>query len=96
MIMKQDKKQHIFCGAIAAAVVGFLTYLVSGEANGYNVAAGIYAALSGGFVAAAVKEFCDNGYSLDPTSWDWRDIGFTMLGAAIVALFIVVLHFAKG
>lgn len=94
--MKQDKKQHILCGIIAAIVVGFLTYLVSGEANGYNVAAGVYAALAGGFVAACVKEWCDAEYSLDPTSWDWKDIAATMLGAAVVALFIVGLHYGKG
>lgn len=94
--MKKDKKQHILCGIAAAVVVGFLTYIVSGEANGYNVAAGVYSALAGGFVAAAVKEYCDAGYSLDPTTWDWRDIGYTVFGAAIVALFIVGMHFAKG
>lgn len=95
--MKKDKKQHIFCGIIAAIVVGFLTYLVSGEvAAERNIAAGVYAALAGGFVAAAVKEFCDKGYSIDPSKWDWRDIGCTVFGAAIVALFIVGMHFAKG
>jgi len=94
--MKQDKKQHIFCGAIAAIVVGLITYLVSGEANGYNVAAGVYSALAGGFIAACVKEYCDNGYCLDPTSWDWRDIGATMIGAAAVALGILLMHFSKG
>jgi hypothetical protein len=94
--MKQDKKQHIAMGAAAAIVVGFITYLVSGEANGYNVAAGVYSALAGGFVAAAVKEYCDHRYSLDPMQWDWADIGFTMIGTAVVALFIVGLHFCKG
>lgn len=94
--MKQDKKYHILMGVITAIVVGFLTYLVSGEAAGYNVAAGIYAALSGGFVAAAVKEFCDAKYILDPSKWDWKDITATMIGAAVVAVFIVLLHFAKG
>lgn len=96
MTMKKDKKQHIVMGAIAAIVVGFLTYLVSGEANGYNVAAGVYAALAGGFVAGCVKEYCDAEYSLDPSKWDWRDIAATMIGAAIVAIFIVGLHYAKG
>lgn len=94
--MKKDKKQHILCGIIAALVTGLLTYLVSGEANGYNVAAGVYAALAGGFVAACVKEYCDNEYSIKVTEWDWADIGFTVLGAAIVALFIVGMHFGKG
>lgn len=95
--MKKDKRQHIICGIAAAIVVGFLTYLVSGEvAAERNVAAGVYSALAGGFVAACVKEYCDHGYSFDPTTWDWKDIGYTMIGAAIVALFIVGLHFGKG
>lgn len=95
--MKKDKKQHIFMGIAAAIVVGFLTYLVSGEvAAERNVAAGVYAALAGGFVAAAAKEFCDAEYCLDPTSWDWRDIAATMIGATVVALFIVGLHFGRG
>lgn len=96
MAMKQDKRQHLVMGVIVAIVVGFIAYLVSGECGQLNVAAGVYAALAGGFVAAAVKEYCDHGYSLDPTTWDWRDIGYTMLGAAVVALFIVGMHFGKG
>lgn len=96
MIMKQDKKQHLVMGAFTAIVVGFLTYLVSGEYGQLNVAAAVYAALSGGFVAGCVKEYCDHGYSLDPMQWDWKDIGFTMIGAVIVALFIVGMHFGKG
>lgn len=95
--MKKDKKQHLVMGAAAAIVVGFLTYLISGEvAVERNVAAGVYAALAGGFVAAAVKEWCDTDYIFDPTAWDWWDIGCTMIGALIVALGIVLLHFAKG
>lgn len=97
MTMKKDKKQHIFCGAAAAILVGFLTYLISGEvAVERNVAAGVYAALSGGFVAAAAKEYCDSNYCRDISYWDWRDIGATMLGAAVVALGILLMHYAKG
>lgn len=94
--MKKDKKQHIICGILAALVTGLLTYLVSGEGGEYNVAAGVYSALAGGFVAACVKEYCDAEYRLNVTEWDWRDIGFTVLGALIVAFFIVLLHVAKG
>lgn len=94
--MKTDKKQHILMGAIVAIVVGFITYLVSGECGQLNVAAGVYATLAGGFVAACVKEWCDTQYCIDPSKWDWKDIGFTVLGAAVVALFIVGLHFCKG
>ena len=95
--MKQDKKNHLVMGVIVAIVVGFLTYLVSGEvAAERNVAAGVYSALAGGFVAAAVKEWCDTGYCLDPTTWDWRDIGATMIGAAVVAVGILLLHYCIG
>lgn len=94
--MNKDKRQHIFMGAVAAIVVGFITYLVSGEGGEYNVVAGIYAALSVGFVAAAVKEYCDTNYSFNLPKWDWKDIAATMIGAAIVALFIVGLHLCKG
>lgn len=95
--MKQDKKQHILCGVAAAVVVGFLTYLVSGEvAAARNVAAGVYAALAGGFVAGCVKEYCDTNYSFNLPKWDWRDIAATMIGAVVVALGILLLHFCKG
>lgn len=94
--MKKDKIQHICCGAIAALVVGLITYHITGDNGCYNVAAGIYAALASGFVAGCVKEYCDAEYSLDPTTWDWRDIAATMIGAAVVALGIVLLHFGKG
>ena len=84
--MGKDKRKHIICGAIAAVAVGLITYLMSGEDSGYSLAAGVWSALAGGFVAAAVKEYCDKDYCLDPTKWDWRDIGCTMIGAAVVAV----------
>lgn len=95
--MKHDKLKHILMGAIAAIVVGFITYLVSGEvAVERNVAAAVYSALAGGFVAAAVKEYCDTEYSINVTEWDWADVGCTVIGAAVIALFIVLMHYAKG
>lgn len=83
-------------GAATAVVIGLITYLFSGENGGYSLSAGVYSAFAGAFVAGCVKEYCDHGYSLDPMQWDWDDIGFTMIGAAVVALFIVGLHFGKG
>ena len=94
--MKQDMRQHLVMGAFTAIVVGFIAYLVSGECGQLNVAAGVYAALSGGFVAGCVKEYCDKGYCLDPTTWDWADIAATVVGATIVAVGILLLHFCKG
>lgn len=94
--MKKDKKQHLFWGAVAAIAVGFITYLFSGEDSSRSLAAGVYASLAGAFVAAATKEFCDKGYSFDPTTWDWLDIGATMIGAAVVVVFIIALHFGVG
>lgn len=49
--------------------------------------------IGAGIVAGGVKEWCDNVYGGD---FDWKDLGWTCLGAAIVAVFIVALHYARG
>jgi len=87
----KDKKYHILAGLLIAVAVGLPAYLES-----LNMFAGLWAAIAGALAAACVKEYCDTGYCLDPTRWDWQDIGFTVFGAVIVALFIVGLHFGKG
>lgn len=83
-------------GAATAVVIGLITYLFSGENGGYSLSAGVYSAFAGAFVAACIKEYCDAGYCLDPTSWDWKDIGATMIGGTVVALLIVGLHYGIG
>ena len=32
----------------------------------------------------------------DGNKWDWKDFSATCLGAVIVAVFIILLHYGKG
>lgn len=87
----KDKLYHILAGLLIAAAVGLPCYLES-----INLFAGLWSALAGALVAAIVKEYCDTGYCLDPTRWDWKDIGFTVIGGVLVVLLILGLHFGRG
>lgn len=84
-----DKIKHIAAGILAAVIVALPAYLDSS-----NLFAGIWAALTSGAVAGGVKEWCD--CNTEGNQFDWRDLGCTIAGAAVVALFIVAMHFAKG
>lgn len=84
-----DKKLHIIAGVVIAVAVALPAYLDSG-----NLFAGLWTALTSGILLAGCKEFCD--MSTEGNKWDWLDFGATCLGAAIVAVFIVCLHFGKG
>lgn len=84
-----DYIKHIAAGILAAAIIALPVYLDSS-----NLFAGIWPALTAGAVAGVVKEWCDN--RSDGNQFDWRDLGCTIAGAAVVALFIVAMHFAKG
>lgn len=84
-----DYIKHIGAGILAAAIVALPAYLDSS-----NLFAGIWASLTAGAVAGVVKEWCD--MHTEGNKWDWRDLGCTIAGAAVVALFIVAMHFAKG
>lgn len=84
-----DYIKHIAAGILAAVIVALPAYLESS-----NLFAGIWASLTAGAVAGVVKEWCD--CHTDGNKWDWKDFGCTIAGAAIVALFIVAMHFAKG
>lgn len=88
MTMK-DKKYHVLAGALVAAFVGLPAYLES-----LNLFAGLWSALTSGIIAGGVKEYCD--LRTDGNKWDWWDFGCTCIGAVIVALFIILLHFGKG
>ena len=87
--MMKDKKYHVFAGLLIAAAVGLPCYLES-----LNLFAGIWASLTAGAVAGVVKEWCD--CNTDGNQFDWKDLGCTVAGAAVVALFIVAMHYAKG
>ena len=87
--MKKDKINHIFAGAMVAAFIGLPAYLESG-----NLFAGLWTAITGGIIAGVVKELCDD--NTDGNNWDWHDLAATAIGVAIVAVFIILLHFGKG
>lgn len=84
-----DVIKHIIAGFVVGAIVGLPAYLDSG-----NLFAGLWPALTGGCIAGGIKEWCD--CHTDDNKWDWKDLGCTMAGAAIVALFIVAMHYARG
>ena len=86
--MKQDKILHVICGAFAAAWVSLPAYLTT-----LNLFAGIWVCLWTGVIAGAVKEWCDAQYGFGASA---KDFGFTCIGIAIAAVFIIMLHFGKG
>lgn len=88
MIMT-DKKYHVLAGVLVAAFVGLPCYLES-----LNLFTGLWSALTSGIIAGGVKEYCD--MRTEGNKWDWKDFGFTCLGAVLVALFIILLHYGKG
>jgi hypothetical protein len=83
-----DKIKHIAAGLGIALVIALPCWL---ETN--NLFAGLWACLSG-IIGGGVKEFTDNKH--DGCEWDWLDFGCTCLGAVLVALLIVGLHYGKG
>ena len=87
--MKKDKLYHILAGLAIAAAVGLPCYLES-----INLFAGLWSALASGIIAGGIKEHCDN--NTEGNKWDWWDFAATLIGAVLVALFIVALHFGKG
>lgn len=88
MTMK-DKKEHIIAGLLIAAMVGLPAYLDSG-----NLFAGLWSAILSTTIAGGVKEWCDCHYT--GFKWDWSDFLATALGAVVVAVFIIALHYGKG
>ena len=93
--MKQDKIIHILAGLLTI-FVGIPTYQLTynAAADTYCLAPALWATIVSGILLAGCKEWCDNSYSFG--KWDWRDFGFTCIGVAAVAVFIVLMHYAKG
>ena len=83
-----DRMKHYVAGMLIALAVGLPCYLDSG-----SLFAGLWAAMMGGIVAGAVKEYTDNAHD---GCWDWIDLLCTATGALFAALFIVLLHYGKG
>jgi hypothetical protein len=59
-----------------------------------NLFAGLWSALTSGIISGGVKEYCD--MRADGNKWDWLDFVATCLGAVLVALFIIGMHYGKG
>lgn len=85
----KDKKYHVLAGLLVAAFVGLPCYLES-----LNLFAGLWSAIVSGILLAGCKEYCD--LRTDGNKWDWLDFAATCLGAVIVALFIIGMHYGKG
>jgi len=85
----KDKKYHVLAGLLVSAFVGLPAYLES-----LNLFAGLWSALTSGIIAGGVKEYCD--LRTEGNKWDWLDFGCTCIGAVIVAVFIILLHYGKG
>lgn len=84
-----DKKYHVLAGLLIAAAVGLPAYLES-----LNLFAGLWPALTSGIIAGGVKEYCD--MRTEGNKFDLWDFAATCIGAVIVAVFIVGLHFGEG
>jgi ABC-type transporter Mla maintaining outer membrane lipid asymmetry permease subunit MlaE len=84
-----DKKLHIIAGLVTALAVALPAYLES-----LNLFAGLWSALTSGIIVASIKEYYD--YKTEGNTWDWWDWGCTIIGAAIVAVLIICLHYGNG
>lgn len=87
--MMKDKKYHVLAGLLVAALVGLPCYLEC-----LNLFAGLWSVLTSGIIAGGVKEYCD--LRTEGNKWDWLDFAATCMGAVIVALYIILLHYGKG
>lgn len=87
--MMKDKKYHVLAGLLIAVAVGLPAYLES-----LNLFAGLWSAIVSGIITGGVKEWCD--MRTDGNKFDLWDFLATCLGAVIVALFILCLHYGKG
>ena len=93
--MKKDKIYHILAG-LATAFVGIPVYQLAYDAatDTHYLAAAIWATIVSGILLAGCKEYCD--MRTDGNKFDLWDFLATCLGAVIVALFMIGLHYGKG
>lgn len=83
-----DKLKHIAAGLGIALVIALPVWLET-----QNLFAGLWGCLAG-VIAGGVKECTDNKH--DGGRWDWKDFGFTAIGAVLAMVVIVLMYFAKG
>jgi len=90
-----DKIKHIAAGLVTL-FVGIPCYQLTYDAasNEYCLAAALWSTIVSGVLLAGCKEWCD--VHTPGNKWDWKDFGYTCIGAAISAVVIVLMHFAKG
>ena len=93
--MKKDKIYHILAGMLTF-FVGIPCYQLAYDAatDTHHLAAAMWATIVSGILLAGCKEFCD--MRTPGNKWDWWDFLATCLGAVVIALFIVGMHFSKG
>ena len=84
----KDKIEHLLVGLAIAAAVGLPVYH-----NCNDLFAGIWSALLSSVIVGSAKEWSD--YQHD-CKFDWKDFAATCIGAVVVVLFIICLHFGKG
>lgn len=83
-----DKLKHIAAGLGIALVIALPIWHET-----QNLFAGLWACLAG-VIGGGVKEYTDNKH--DGGRFDWWDFGFTVIGAVLAAVFILMIHFGKG
>lgn len=81
--------KHLCAGMAAALAVALPCYLSSND-----LFVGLWASIVTAVLVGATKEWCDN--NTEGNKWDWWDFAATCIGAVLVALFIVLLHYGKG
>lgn len=91
----KDKLYHVLAGLLTA-FVGIPAYKLAYDAatDTHYLAAALWATIVSGILLAGCKEFCD--MRTPGNKWDWWDFLATCLGAVLVALFIVGMHYGKG
>lgn len=93
--MKKDKIYHVLAGLLTF-LVGIPVYQLAYDAatDKHYLAAAIWATIVSGILLAGCKEFCD--MRTPSNKWDWWDFAATCIGAALVALLILAMHYGKG
>ena len=84
----RDKFYHVLAGAFFAFVIGCPVY-----ASSHDLFAGLWSCLVG-VIVGGVKEWCD--MRTKGNEWDWADFGFTALGACILMLVVLGMHYGRG
>lgn len=93
--MSNDKKYHVLAGLLTF-FVGLPCYQLAYDpaTDTHYLAGAVWATIVSGILLAGCKEFCD--MQTEGNKFDLWDFLATCLGAVLVALFIILLHYGKG